>query len=351
MNLRSYLTIFATFFVLFIFILFITPDKIFTALLDIPMEFFLIAVLLFTFDIFLRAVRWNILLDIQGIKNISLKSLLAPMFSSSLINLVTPARAGDAVRLYALKKNNNIRYSVGLSVILVEQIITLFTLLIVGLGALLLIIAAGISATSNGSFLTELQKILVDLLPIITFVYIIGTIAVIVLIFIDARKFIRIMNFFPVPEKIALKGEDFLNTFGEGAKGLRQNPIHLFFAIAVSSSIWIIEGIMIWLFSIALIHKSFEFEIALIASVMGNITFILPLLPGAVGTYEALVSSFIILSEFYQNQDALIIALVDRGVKTATLLVLGGYASMVLQTQRLKRKEILVEAKIDEKKE
>ncbi|MHA1984005.1 MAG: lysylphosphatidylglycerol synthase transmembrane domain-containing protein, partial [Candidatus Hodarchaeales archaeon] len=314
MNLRNYLTIFATFLVLLIFILFITPEKIFTAILETPLEFFLIAVILFTFDIFLRAVRWNILLDIQGIKNIGLKSLLAPMFSSSLINLVTPARAGDAVRLYALKKNNNIRYSVGLSVILVEQIITLFTLLIVGLGALLLIIAAGISATSNGSILTNLQKILVDLLPIITIVYVIGIVAVVVLIFVDARKFIRIMNYFPIPEKIALKGEDFLNTFGEGAKSLRQNPIHLFLAIAVSSSIWIIEGIMIWLFSIALIHQNFEFEIALIASVMGNITFILPLLPGAVGTYEALIFSFIILSQYYQSQDAFLIALVDRGV-------------------------------------
>jgi uncharacterized membrane protein YbhN (UPF0104 family) len=75
------------------------------------------------------------------------------------------------------------------------------------------------------------------------------------------------------------------------------------------------------------------------------------LLPGAVGTYEALIFSFIILSQYYQSQDAFLIALVDRGVKTATLLVLGGYASMVLQTQRLKRKEILVEAKSVEKKE
>ena len=287
---------------------------------------------------------------IQGIKNIGLKNLLAPMFSSSLLNLVTPARAGDAVRLYALKKNNNIRYSIGLSVILVEQIITLFTLLIVGFGALLLIIATGIAAVSNGNNFTELQEILIDLLPLLTIVYLVGTVGIIFLIFFDARKFIPLMKKFPIPEKITDKGADFLNTFGEGAKSLKQNPIHLLLAIVVSSSIWIIEGLMLWLFSIALIHSNFEFEIALFASVMGNITFILPLLPGSVGTYEVLVGSFITLSQFY-SQDALIIALVDRGVKTATLLILGGYATMVLQSQRLKRKEILDEAKISDKKE
>ena len=343
MKLRSSVTILTTFFVLIILIIFIKPQNIFNAIVKIPIEFFLFTAILFTFDIILRAIRWNVLLEIQGIKDIGLKNLLAPMFSSSLLNLVTPARAGDAVRLYALKKNNDISYSVGLSVIVVEQILTLFTLLMVGFGALILIIISGVTVTS------DLQKILANSIPILVLVYFVGTVGILFLMFIDARNFIPLLKKFPIPQMISNKGEAFLNNFGEGAKNLKQKPVYLLSAIIVSSSIWIIEGIMLWVFSLLLIDSSFEFEIALFASVMGNITFILPLLPGSVGTYEVFVGVFISLSKFYKDQDAVIIALVDRGVKTVILLILGGYSTLVIQAQRLKRKEILEEAKLNEK--
>lgn len=345
MNLKNKITILITFIVLTLIILFVTPEKIYEAILKTPVEFFLLSSLLFTFDICLRAIRWRILLTTQDIDDVHFKELLAPMFSSSLINLVTPARAGDAIRLYALKKNNSVRYSSGLSIIIVEQIITLFSLLIVGLGALLLIIVTTDTISSTNIFASDIQHLVIDLLPIITLIYIIGTTGIILLIFIDAKKFIPILNVFPFPSAIKQKGENFLTIFGDGAKSLRKNPPLLISALIVSSIIWVIEGFIIWLISIALLDSSYEFTITLFASVMGNITFILPILPGSVGTYEFLLGSFLTISQFYTGEDAFLVALVDRGVKTAVLLILGGYSSMILQAQRLKRKEILLEAK------
>ena len=101
---------------------------------------------------------------------------------------------------------------------------------------------------------------------------------------------------------------------------------------------------MLWLFTLPLINPNFQQQIALFASVMGNLTFIFPILPGSIGTYEVVVGVILSLSPF-TNTNAILVAGVDRAIKTATLFVLGGMATVMLHAAHLKRKEIMLEAK------
>ena len=164
------------------------------------------------------------------------------------------------------------------------------------------------------------------------------------LFFVDTRKFMSILRKLPLPIVILDKLSSFLDTFAIGAQNLRKNPIYFVAALSVSSTIWITEGIMLWLFTLPLINPHFQLQIALFASTMGNLTFIFPILPGSIGTYEIVVGVILALSPL-TTSNAVLVAGVDRAIKTVTLFVLGGVATVMLHAAHLKRKEILLEAK------
>ena len=346
MNNRNIITIGVTVVVIILLIVFLGgPETIIANLEKVSPIIFLFTAVIFCIDIILRSIRWEILLKAQKIPNISLKILILPMFSSSFLNLITPARAGEAVRLFVLKTDYNVRYTIGISVIIVEQIVNLCSLLLIGFFSLVLILSSNINFEYNtGTNFTSLKILAQNLLPVITLLYLIGLIAVLILFFVDTRKFIVLFQKLPLPTLLLSKITAFLETFAIGAQNLRKQPLYFFAALCVSSVIWIIEGVMLWLFTLPLINPNFQLQIALFASVMGNLTFIFPILPGSIGTYEVVVGVIQSLSPF-TNTNAILVAGVDRAIKTATLFVLGGMATVMLHAAHLKRKEIMLEAK------
>lgn len=150
-----------------------------------PLYLILIILLLLT-DLTLRVVRWWFLLRSQE-HHLPFKALIYPSFSSSFLNLVLPGRAGELVRLYALRDEYDVRYSVGLSVIIVEQVINMMGLIIVSSFALGLILFTGIEL--NNSILNEL----------VPYAFI-GSLAMIVGVFllfvIDPNHFIPLFFFY-----------------------------------------------------------------------------------------------------------------------------------------------------------
>ncbi|MHA1206008.1 MAG: hypothetical protein ACTSSO_00390, partial [Candidatus Hodarchaeales archaeon] len=73
------------------------------------------------------------------------------------------------------------------------------------------------------------------------------------------------------------------------------------------------------------------------ASCAGNITFIIPILPGAIGQYEGIIALILINSPHYPGSNAILVALVDRGMKSLMLGILGGYATMKLGGKEILR--------------
>ena len=246
------------------------------------------------------------------------------MFSAILINLLLPGRVGDLIRLHSLKDPYEVSYSAGLSVIVVEQVINLLGLVLVVSFSFGLIIIKGIQLNSS---------IINYLIPIAFLISIIIVFGISLIFIVDVKKFFFLFRFFPI--KIQIRINRLLNTFDFGLKTIKKRKSIFWIALAFSITIWTLEGIDLWLISLSLINKNFEFVIALCASAIGNLNFLFPILPGAIGQYEGFVSIILTSSPYYQNSKSVSVAFTDRVIKTALLGILGSYSISKLGTDTL----------------
>lgn len=303
--------------------LFIDPQKYIATLSSFNKFFLGIILLSLLFDLFLRISRWWILLLSQEQK-LPFKALVYPMFSAILINLLLPGRVGDLIRLQALKDPYDVSYSAGLSVIVVEQVINLLGLVLVVSFSFGLIIIQGIQLNST---------IITYLIPVAFLISIIVVFGISLIFIVDVKKFFFLFRIFPT--KIQIRISRLLTTFDFGLKTIKKQKRIFWIALAFSVTIWTLEGIDIWLISLSLINKNFEFAIALCASAIGNLNFLFPILPGAIGLYEGFVSVILTLSPYYQNSKSVSVAFTDRVIKTALLGILGSYSLSKLGSDTL----------------
>jgi hypothetical protein len=77
--------------------------------------------------LWLKAVRWNVILRARGIDYPASKALLA--FSSSLyLGMLTPGRVGDVLRIQYLRHDTGVRYAEGLASLVVDRLADLYVL-------------------------------------------------------------------------------------------------------------------------------------------------------------------------------------------------------------------------------
>ena len=320
--------------------LFINPQQYINTLLSFNLVFLGIILLSLLFDLFLRISRWWILLQSQE-HQLPFKALVYPMFGAILIILLMPGRFGDLIRLHALKDPYDVSYSAGLSVIVVEQVINLLGLVLVVSFSFGLIIFEGIKLNST---------IINYLVPIAFVISLITVLGISLIFIIDVKKFFFLFRLFPA--KIQIRVSRLLNTFDFCLKTIKKRKNIFWIALDFSFTIWTLEGIDLWLITLSIINSNFEFAIALCASAIGNLNFLFPILPGAIGQYEGFVSVILLLSPYYQNHNSVSVAFTDRVIKTFLLGILGSYSISKLgsDTIDLIRKkdsdiEILEEAK------
>ena len=76
-------------------------------------------------------------------------------------------------------------------------------------------------------------------------------------------------------------------------------------------------------------NSEISFVLATLASVIGNLTFIFPILPGSLGTYELAIAVIFELVQL-DMKTGVLIAAADHAFKTLFLVVVGGYSSLKL---------------------
>jgi uncharacterized protein (TIRG00374 family) len=317
--------------VLILIIIFIQPKRIIEYFTDLGIwgVFILSLFILFLYivDMLIRIYRWQILLLVQGVE-IPFKSLALPVASALAINLFTIARAGETIRMYALKRNQDTKYSDTLSSIVIEQVLSIVGLLFVITGSLFFI----------GSSLVQVEnseRIL--LLVVIIFLCSALGLLILILMMLRPKIFENIIHFFPsLIEKRLISA---YQAFQTGIKGLREKPLHLSLGIITSASIWVIEGIMIYVIAITVFPNLTLTDLPWVvaASCAGNITFIVPVLPGAIGEYEFVLALILTNSPNYPGNDATLIAIIDRLAKSVMLALFGGYATLRLGGRELMR--------------
>ncbi|MFX1517869.1 MAG: YbhN family protein [Promethearchaeota archaeon] len=290
----------------------------------------ILLILLYVIDIIIRIYRWQILLMVQGVE-LPIKSLTFPVVSALAINLFTPARAGETIRLYTLKRNHETKYSDTLSSIVIEQVLSIIGLLFVVTGSLFFV----------GRTLIQIENSEIILqLVVIIFLSSVMCLIILSLMMYKPKIIENLIQFFPL--FIQKRLQSAYKAFQTGVKELREKPSYLTLGIITSASIWVIEGIMIYViaFTVFLFYGKtltpMDFPWMIAASCAGNITFIIPILPGAVGQYEVVLALVLVNSPNYPGHGGTLIAIIDRIAKSIMLGLFGGYATL-----RLGGKEII----------
>ncbi len=313
----------ATLLVLLIIVVFINPTNLINSFFQIGFWGAVLLSLLYAFDLIVRTYRWKLLLIAQGV-HLPLSSLIMPVCSALAINLFTIARAGETVRIVSLKRNNDVKYSDSISSIVIEQVLSIIGLLIVVTASLFLI---------NFSSQAEESSKLINQLILLLFVVSGGGLLLIIIILVKPNFVYRILDFFP--EFLRDKLTSAFEAFTRGLTDLRTQPSLLIQAIITSSAIWAIEGVMLYIIALSVFptFNLIDLPWVIAASCVGNITFIIPILPGAMGEYEVVIGLVLINSPHFVGinvTDAAAPAFIDRIVKSLFLGIVGGYATLQL---------------------
>ncbi|MHA1976309.1 MAG: lysylphosphatidylglycerol synthase transmembrane domain-containing protein [Candidatus Hodarchaeales archaeon] len=309
-----------TLIVLLFIVVYINPTNLIESFFQIGFWGIILLVFFYIIDLIVRTYRWKVLLIAQG-TDLPLSSLILPVCSALAINLFTIARAGETVRIISLKRNQNVKYSDSISSIVIEQVLSIIGLLIVVTGSLFFI---------SFSFQTEESSEIVGQLVLLLLLISGGGLLLIGIVLMKPSLVYKILNFFPefLKDKLTAAFEAFIR----GLTDLRAQPSLLFQAILTSAAIWAIEGFMLHIIALS-IFPSFtlvDLPWVIAASCVGNITFIIPILPGAMGEYEAVIAIILSNSPHYVGTDATLVAFIDRVVKSVILGILGGYATIQL---------------------
>lgn len=238
----------------------------------------------------LRAYRWNILLEASGYRPTTFRTLVA-VLSGYLANLAIP-RLGELTRCAVLKKSDNIPVPTSLGSVVNERLVDVLTLLVLTLLALIF---------EGSTLLTFFQQVLdldsaMELVPLLIMLMLLGLGTLAVLWFF--RKKI-----------LKSKVGAVLIKFWEGIVSIKNLERPAEFVI-LSILIWLVYYVMAYTVVFALPETShLDFGAGLLLLVTGGVAFALPVQNGF-GTYHALIAALLSLYAIDHN----------TGVFLATLL-------------------------------
>ncbi len=217
-----------------------------------------------------RTWRWHYLL--KPLKEVSVRRLFPVVVIGYMGNNVYPARAGELLRAYVLRRNEGVSVSASLATVIVERIFD-------GLVMLLFVFVA----LPTAPFLTDTLRATV----------IIGSAvflsALLVFLFLAARPALAARLYNPLIDRLVparfrdpLRG--FIDRFMTGLAALRDLR-HVVMVFFTSILIWLLETVKYWF-----VMHAFNFEVSfftlMLMNGVVNLATTLPAAPGYIGTFD-----------------------------------------------------------------
>jgi uncharacterized protein (TIRG00374 family) len=233
----------------------------------------------------IRTWRWHYLL--KPLKAISVRELFPVVVIGYMGNNVYPARAGELLRAYVLKRNEQVSVSASLATVIVERIFD-------GLVMLLFVFVA----LPTAPFLPDALRSIVVFGSLIFF----G--ALIVFLFLAARPVLAARLYNPLidrllPERFREPVRGLIDRFMTGLASLRDFR-HIIMVFFTSILIWLLETVKYWF-----VMHAFNFEVSfftlMLMNGIVNLATTLPAAPGYVGTFDA--PGIAVLTAFGINQE------------------------------------------------
>jgi hypothetical protein len=269
-------------------------DDLFVAIQNSIPEYLVVGILICLCAWWLRGWRYHVILKNLSYR-VSITASTACIFISQTVNLIVPARLGDFVRVFILKHEYNVTYSEGVSSLVVERVLDIFTVAL--LGAVALYFVVNVPAW----FYT------VIVLPLVA-----GVIFFLFLLFMG--KFSSKNRYITI----------FLTMLHE----IKRASLSLKAVLLLGGSsiiIWLLD-IFVCVTVVMMFQQQIPFAIIVLAIVIGNLVKAIPLTPGGVGTYEISLAITFGLAGV-DPAVATLIAVIDHLIKNLVTLA-GGIVSI-----------------------
>lgn len=253
------------------------PDAFFESLADVDVLWVLTGAITYGLAVVVIALRWQFLL--RSVRHIALLPLTQIVAIGYMGNNVYPLRAGEALRVFLLKRRHEVPLAQAATTVVVERAfdgLVMLSFILIG------VLAAEITAD-------EIQRVASIAAPIFG-------VALLAFFVLAARpQWLRaVVNLFirPLPDTLGDRVAGLAEDVISGLEGLR-SPAYLAGTIVCSYLTWAIEAVVYWQ-----VMWAFGFDqpyaIALLVVGTVNLAGLIPASPGQIGVYEFFASAVMI---------------------------------------------------------
>jgi uncharacterized protein (TIRG00374 family) len=270
-----------------------------------------LGIALYLGSIALRAVRWRLMLARAAADEDSESTLpsigyvAAVMIVSWFFNCILPAKLGDAYRIYRVRVDNNIRYTVGVGSVITERVVDLIVLV-------LMLSVSGVAAF-HGEMPSNAQRAIAF-----------GTAMVVAAI-------VGLVGMWAFRERIERKLparlQSQFSAFQQAIFTILRYPL---VPVGIAVLIWLLEGGRVFFVAKAL-HVDLDPEMAIFVGMMAALLTTLPITPAGLGVVEVAMVTVLKIADV-PTDAAGSIAFLDRLITYWALIVVG--ALVYLWTMR-----------------
>lgn len=269
-----------------------------------------------------RGLRWQHILRTMGwqVGFVYSQTLLtAGLFISSIL----PARAGDIGRVAMLKRDYHIPVSQGIASLAAERALDIFSVLILAI--------IGAIWTLQDRMPLEASQLMMGTAVLFT----VGLVSL--LAAPSLESWLRRPGWVwravspplrPIYEKVVAFGFSLVY----GVRGLGEKPAALAAIVLESFGIWLCDALIIYcvLFSLGI---SAPFKVSLVSAMIGVLATIVPLMPGALGQFEAGVIGLLVLLGL-PTAESTLTALLIRFISLWSFIPVSGFITYVFGFSR-----------------
>lgn len=250
------------------------PDEFFASLQDVQPVWILAATVVYFGAVLVISLRWQFLLrPIQAIPLLSLASIVCIGYMG---NNVYPLRAGEALRIYLLKRNHGVPVPRSTTVVIVERVFD-------GLVMLAFIFTALLMVQTKSDVINNVAVFSAPLFFIAMLVFFILAAQPDLL-----RRFVRLITRL-LPGRLHKIAEHLSEEIIHGLEALR-SPVNLIGAAITSFLSWSIEAGVYWI-----VMHAFGFDLPYAAALLTvgtvNLAGLIPASAGGFGVYEFFVTT------------------------------------------------------------
>ncbi len=236
------------------------------------------AILVYFGAVYLRSVRWRVLLG--PLLDVSAAELFPILVIGYAGNNLLPARGGELIRAFLLRRRRGVSASSTLGTILVERVLDVLTMvLFLGIAALLLPLPERARQAGWAGLILGLLVLGGMVLAVHHPAWILRPVS---------------WALTPLPEGVRGRLLPFVERGLAGLASLR-DPRAVLAAAAWSLLLWLVEATKYW-FVMHAFPFQVPFPVLLLATALANLALVLPAAPGNVGTFDSPV--ILILTHF-----------------------------------------------------